>query len=370
MKNVVFVAANPFNPDPRAEKQMISLEKNNYHVFAIGWDRFSNQDTIGKLGENIKVYRKGIPSDFGLGKKNLIPLIKWQFSLLKMLIKQRKQYDIIHAANFDSILPSLMMKLLFRKKVTYDIYDFYVDSFPVPNKLKKLVLKLDCFAIKSADAIILPTEYRLDQIRCSTYKKIAFIHNTPANTTIDGKINKKTDQLVISYVGVLQNDRFLDEMIEIVKSESKFTLNIAGFGVREKDILNNIKDAPNIHFLGKVDYSKSLKISNEADVLFCIYNPDIPNHKYSAPNKMYEAMMLGKPLLVAKNTGVDKIVDDEKIGFVVDYHNISDTKEALHALYENKQLREEMSNNALNVYENKYSWNEMEKRLLELYSSL
>ena len=43
-----------------------------------------------------------------------------------------------------------------------------------------------------------------------------------------------------------------------------------------------------------------------------MYDPNVPNHRYSAPNKFYEALALGKPIVVAKGTGID--VEVERLG--------------------------------------------------------
>ncbi|WP_409344185.1 glycosyltransferase family 4 protein [Paenibacillus sp. MBLB4367] len=369
MKRVVFVAANPIDPDPRAEKQIITLKNNGFDVFALGWDRSTNKNVRGSI-DNIVVYRKGIKSQFGSGVKNLIPLIKWQFIVLFFLIRNKKMYDIIHAANFDTVLPSIIVKFLFGKKVIYDIYDFYVESFLVPTKLIRIIKWLDFWAIKNADAIILPIEYRKEQIAGSKYKKIEFIHNTPFNIDVFSHRVEEKSSLIITYVGILSEDRFLKEMVRIVKKNQNFVLHLAGFGIEEKAIIKEIDNASNIYFYGKVDYIRSLELSAKADVLFCIYNPSIPNHKYSAPNKMYEAMMLGKPIIVAKGTGVDKIVENEEIGLVINYFDSIDVEKALIYLDNNKEERKSMAINSKRAYLERYSWNVMEKRLLQLYSDL
>lgn len=50
-----------------------------------------------------------------------------------------------------------------------------------------------------------------------------------------------------------------------------------------------------------------------------IYDPKVPNHRYAAPNKFYEALMLGKPIVMAKNTGFDEIIEENNIGCLIEY---------------------------------------------------
>jgi glycosyltransferase involved in cell wall biosynthesis len=50
-----------------------------------------------------------------------------------------------------------------------------------------------------------------------------------------------------------------------------------------------------------------------------MYDPQVPNHRYSAPNKYYEAAMLGKPIVVAAGTGIDELVRRDGSGYVSEY---------------------------------------------------
>ena len=75
----------------------------------------------------------------------------------------------------------------------------------------------------------------------------------------------------------------------------------------------------NIDYLGRVSYQEALRLYSACDLMFAVYDPAVPNHRYSAPNKVYEAMMLGKPLIVAKNTGFDVLIEKEGIGLSIEY---------------------------------------------------
>ena len=102
--------------------------------------------------------------------------------------------------------------------------------------------------------------------------------------------------------------------------------------------------------------------------MFAMYDPKHPNHTYSAANKVYEAMLLGKPIIVANNTGMDKIVRSENMGYTIDF-----TQEAfvelLDYLSENKEELFEKSKNAYDAHA-RYSWEEMEQRIIVLYEHL
>lgn len=374
---VVFLRSNPVNPDPRVEKEVQSLQNAGINTEIVCWDREESNEIdtdLKALGSHlVKIHRFNIPASFGAGLNNLIPLLKWQVTLIKWLFKNRKNYDVIHACDFDTVLPAILMKQFFRKKVIYDIFDFYVDAFTVPGKLKQFVKYLDFKAIEYCDAVILTNEARCNQIKGSVPKKLEIIHNTPGDYK-DAPVpfRKKTEasSLSIAYVGILQPSRSLLEMIEVVKNKKEWKFSIAGFGSLTNKINNMSCEHENIDFRGRVSYQTGLDLSLQSDVLFAIYDPNIPNHKYSSPNKLYEAMMLGKPIIVAQGTGVDEIVLKEQMGFSVEYGNLEQLERVLSILENNEELYKELSRNARKAYEHSYSWEQMSKKLLQLYKSI
>lgn len=368
MKNIVFISSSSFNPDPRAFKQMNTLIKNGYKVFGIGWDRTNGAKEV-HLNSEIKILTLGIKSGFGEGMKNLLKLCIFQVYLASMLIKERKNIDIVHAVNLDSCLTAFLFSKLFNKKIVYDIYDYYVDSFPVPNKFKKIVKWIDTKLINNVDCIILPIESRINQISPANPKKVVYVYNTPKDiSTSLSEYNKKDEKLIISYVGILQEHRFISELIDIIDGDPDIVLNIAGFG--QENIINKIKESNNCFFYGKVDHETGLKLSFTSDLMLCVYNPDIPNHKYSAPNKFYEAMMLSKPLLTCEGMGIDKIVEDYKTGIIISYTDHDNLLEKLHVLNNSKKELRNMGVRARSLYDKKFNWKISEKSLLKVYSEL
>jgi len=371
-KRIVFLRSNPISPDPRVEKEARTLAKSGFVVSVVGWDR---EDKFEKyeVKDFGKIYRIKVRAGFGKGLKNIIHLIKWQIALFSWLSRNRKIYDCIHACDFDTVIPALACKLLYRKKVVYDIFDFYADMLRnTPKILRIIIRKIDLFLIGFADAVIIADESRKKQIEGSHPKELVVIYNSPPDeiSLLQKEINKNAN-LVIAYVGLLQKERGIFEIIDVVKKHSNWKLILGGFGGDEDEILSCAKSIPNVEFVGRVPYERTLEIYNSSDVLFATYDPKIPNHRYSSANKLFEAMMLGKPIIVAKNTGMDLLVEKYNLGFVVEYGNKDEIEKALMEIYNwNDNKYNEFSMNSRNIYNQYFSWHIMEKRLIELYRGL
>lgn len=376
MMRILFVRSNPVDPDARVEKEVNSLVKSGYHVEVVGWDRKNKykleKSCMSLNSGTVNVYRFGIPSSFSGGlKRNLLPLIKFQIRLFTWLLKNKRNYDIVHACDFDTAWISSLFVKIFNKTLVYDIFDYYVDAFSVPKLLKGMVECADKRVINSAEAVIICSEKRTEQIRGTNPRLLTIIHNSPArvdNTRL-GNIKLDKHKVKIVYAGILSDGRFIKEVASIVVRYHDVEFHIGGFGKYEEYFKEISQEYDNIFFYGKLKYSDVLQLENACDIMIALYDPKVPNHYYAAPNKFYEAMMLGKPIIMVKNTGMDEIVSKHNIGEVIEY-NPDSFEKALATVINRKAEWPAICSRMKQLYHKDYSWSIMERRLLELYESL
>lgn len=318
--------------------------------------------------KNIDNYEINIKAKTGRGMINIFQLISYEFAVLKWLMKNSDKFDFIHVFDLDAGLPVYIYSKLKRKKYIYHIADFYIDSRGVNNTLlRKFIRKLEYAVIKRAETTIICTEGRREQIAGSQPKSLVVVHNTPSKKEIVAN-SSKNEKITFTYVGGLARNRFIEDIIDIFKANKNFNLKLAGMGNMEEYAKESSIEHENIDYLGMIDYEEALKLYSQTDVMFAMYDPLVPNYRYSAPNKVYEAMMYGKPIVVAKDTGVDGIVVDEDMGFAISYSKEA-FKGLLSKIENNKDILIEKGENASRAYE-KYSWETMKQRLVEVYDDI
>nr|WP_285855708.1 glycosyltransferase family 4 protein [Paenibacillus camelliae] len=357
------------------EKEANSLIKYGYHVEILAWDRndkYKISESVIELEDgNAKIYRFGIPATYGGGmKKNFRPLLYFQYCIYNWLLKNIHRFDIIHACDFDTAFTAQMLAKKYKKKFVYDIFDYYVHSFKVPKLIKNFIEFLDHRVINNSDATLICSEKRKEQIAGSNPKRLIVIHNTP-KCIIDKKVklNLNKSKIKIVYVGILADGRFVREIADFVKRNSEYEFHIGGFGQLEEHFKLLSEDYENIYYYGKLRYDETLTLENSCDIITAIYNPEVPNHYYAAPNKFYEALMLGKPLIMAKNTGMDDIVVVNDIGEVIEY-NIQSFEKGIANLVRKSNEWVNIGNRMNELYDREYSWSEMENRLISIYDEI
>ncbi len=370
---IVFCRSNPIAPDPRVTKAANTLAEAGYDVTLLGWDRSGNYLSHEKV-DGISCYRLSIQAPYGKGLGNLRALLRWQWALLTWLWQNRSQFEIVHACDFDTVIPALVCKWLFGKRVVYDIFDFYADHLrSTPQWIKELIRRVDLKSVGCVDALILADDFRRGQITIAKSPASTVIYNTPVDQPNLAKIehgSEPSDTLRVVYVGLLQVERGLLDLLSLMKDNPTWRLDLAGFGGDQESILLFAKDLPNVSWHGRVSYHRSLSLSSKADLIWALYDPEIRNHRYASPNKLFEAMMLGKPVVVARHTHVDQIVEREHCGIVIPYGDFDAIEEALSSFQRDPQLRFVLGENGRQAYEQRYSWVIMEARLLKLYAQL
>lgn len=374
-KKVLLIRSNPVSPDPPVEKMAATLSEMGYSVSILAWDRGSNysvQHSVANIYNfEIDVYRIGIKSQFGSGIKNIFKILSFFKALKGWLNKEGAKFDVIHAFDFDTGYIAHKFAKKHNIRFVYHILDYYADCHSMPKIADKFVRTRENKIINSSDATIICTEKRIEQIKGTAPNNLTVIHNSPINVIDSANSSitiSESNRVKIAYVGILSDGRLLRQILEIVsENKSKFELHIGGFGILESLVGEYAKSHDNIVYYGKIKYNDTLNLERQCDVMTAIYDPSIPNHRYCAPNKFYEALMLGKPIIMVKNTGFDEIITKEKLGLLIEYTKDS-LYEQLTCLYNTREFDKYTENKE--IYDREFSWDVMKSRIVDLYSKL
>lgn len=345
---VVFLRSLDCQPDPRVQKYCDYLTKANinYHIFC--WDR----DLKYSDDELHTYFHK--EARYGTGLKNVLGILSFNKFLFKQLYRHRKTYKVIHACDFDTILPALFFKLFFRKTVIYDIFDWFVDSRHFKNGLiERCILCIEKLALCLCDAVIICDEERKFQLNHMP-KRLWILPNIPnfnfADCSSEWNHTKQNNKITLSYVGTMPADRGIDKLLECVKNNPSLELNIAGFGIMSKLVQEYSDKCSNIHFYGTVPYEKGIQIMANSDIIIAIYEKTVLNNVYAAPNKYYEGLYLGKPILTTQGTLVGNHTQKYETGFV-----IGENQEEMDSFFKQENLRDKIIEHGQNA---KKIWNE------------
>jgi len=368
---VLLIRSNPVAPDPRVERAARTLSKAGFAVRVLAWDRGSAGPRQEGL-QGFEVERLLIPGGYGRGLRNLPSLLRWQASLLRLLLAWRHEYALLHACDLDTALPALLVGRSLGKGMVFDLFDSYPDMLRTASRLLRRLLRgLQDWAATAADAVILPDEARLEQLKRAKPKKVVIIYNSPEDSYQElARLAQQEEGFKVAYVGVLEPGRGLSELLEVMSRHPEWKLDLAGFGSAERAICSRASSMPNVRFHGRVAHKAALALMARATALVAMYDPAVPNHRFASPNKLFEAMMLAKPIVVAERTHADALVRRHGCGLVVPYGDWDALEAALATLASEPALCRQLGSAGRAAYEALYNWELMASRLLALYAEL
>ena len=366
--HIVFTRSSTIYDDSRATKEITTLLEAGHLITVLGWDR--NGSASEKCADLFSVYKDRVKFNFysgdtGVGSiQKILGRFSWNRWLKKELSKELK-IDVIHACDYDTGAAVRRFAKSKKIKYVYDIYDYYVDAHPIPSILRKIIENDEIRTIDNSEVTIICTEERRVQISKAHPKRVSVIHNSPEVEEYV-EYDEKYDYV---YCGSLYGGRLIKEVLDMYPENHEYKFIVAGYGEYEKKAKELATVFDEFTYLGSIPYSKVLEVEKISKVISAIYEPSIRNHQLCAPNKFYEALALGKPVIVCRGTGIDKIVEEHNIGIVIDY-DANQFYEALCKLCSDDQERSRIGRKSRKIYEEKYHWRIMKNRLLSVYQEI
>lgn len=368
MTTVIYVRATGIYADSRATKEILALSEIAEKVIVLAWDRTGC--SAEKCSEIFRDY-PGVCFRFfpqklsgSIGMKNIGILLKW-LRWINAELKLIGVADAVHACDLNTVLGTLPFVFKTGCRLVYDIYDYYADSHVLPPGTRGLVAKLENSIISRSDVTIICTEERRAQIAGSHPRKLLVIHNSP-DVEKPAETEVKFDYV---YCGVMNGGRLIQEILDLYPQNSDLRFLFAGSGVHAQTARQLSEQYEHFHFAGSLPYSEVLELEKQAAVFSAIYSPVSRNHQLCAPNKFYEALAFGKPVIVCEGTGIDRLVEAHGIGSVIPY-DAAAFYSALRKLIQSPAQMQRIGIAARELYENEYRWSMMKDRLTECYRQL
>lgn len=376
MKKIAVLVLNDYENDSRVRKEVTSLSKDyKVDVYAINSGLFETEENISK---NIDIYRyiKYIKPSNHYYKKllQLLTYIKFFFSGLIHL----KKYDVVHCNDLETLPIGVVAKIFYKNlSLVYDAHEYETETLWMKNKFKKKIAKqMESICIKYVDKTITVSNAIADEyVKLYNITKPSLVLNTPPYKNIDKKnIFRETfkiakDKTIFLYQGGLSNGRGIEILLDTFQliEDEKSVIVFMGYGPLEELVMKSSKEYRNIYFHKAVSPDILLDYTSSADFGISTIEDSCLNYRYCLPNKIFEYLMAGIPVIVSNLLEMKRLVEDNYIGVVANENTPKGLKEAIEAA--TLLDKEELKQNILKVKEI-YNWEKQEKVLLKMYKEI
>jgi glycosyltransferase involved in cell wall biosynthesis len=240
--------------------------------------------------------------------------------------------------------------------------------------IRSLVARCERVGIGFTKILFLVDESRYEEVKGARINKLTYVYNSPPDyfdAEQTSRSREASAEMTVFYAGVISGLRGLHLVARAVQELEGVRLILAGAVHDQAFLKSSVLISERIKYLGWLpSYEDVIGETAKADILFRFSDPGIPKTRYESPNKLFEAMMLGKPIIVSDGSSMADIVRKEHCGLVVPYGDVAAIREAICRLTNKPELRHMLGENGRRAYEKRYSWRIMEQRLLDSYRQL
>jgi hypothetical protein len=89
---------------------------------------------------------------------------------------------------------------------------------------------------------------------------------------------------------------------------------------------------PRVGYHGVVSARRALELAASCDAVFCYYAPTNANMINASPNKVYDAMAVGRPILINREVKVSAWVVENAVGSACAYEDVAGLRAAISRL--------------------------------------
>jgi glycosyltransferase involved in cell wall biosynthesis len=204
------------------------------------------------------------------------------------------------------------------------------------------------------------------------------IHNVPERMEVKQgwdlreRLGIPADRRILLYQGSIQEFRGVEESIDAVTLLERCVLVVIGYGYHRPALEEMVRRRglqDRVYFFGPIPNDELLYYTASADVGLCVIRGQSLSYRWSMPNKLFEYMMAGIPIVASDFEEMGRVVREEGVGTVCDPDDPQSIAAAVRAIVDDPAA-EAHFRAATRVAIGKYNWDEEEKKLLALYRRL
>lgn len=290
-----------------------------------------------------------------------------------------KRTDIVLANDLDTLLPAFLIARMRSKELVYDSHEYFTEAEGLTNRPfpKRVWLAVEGFVFPKLKHVFTVNETIAGIYRALYHVPVRVVRNIPLLQPAAQPLDRKVLGLADNQRVILLQGAFIDpdrggmELVQSMQWVENAVLFVIGSG-RDLDAMKQtverLKLESRVRFMPKLPYQELRAYTAMADVGVSLDKPLHLNYTYSLPNKVFDYIHAGVPLLVSDLPELRRLVETHKVGALVATVTPQAIAEALNGMLKSDQ-RMHWRDNALKARE-VLNWQNESLVLREVYEQL
>jgi len=315
LKKILLAVTNDLITDYRVHRTATALQSMGFDVTLVG-------SIFGDKSELKRPYgTHRLEMFFCKGR-----LFCFEFSIRLCLFALKGRYDVFVANGLETLPGIGLTALLKSKPFVYDSYDLSTESAEMIGRpftrwvwglIERILIRKArrVYTISESIATFLALKYKI---------KVDLVRNTPEFKAIKKYPSEyrlvHEGLKVLIYQGAVNRGRGLEMVINAMKFLPEAMLFIVGEGEEEKELEKLVLKTSlynRVIFYGRVPFEELKFLTMQADLGLSAEEDICLNYRYSLPNKLFDYIHAGIPVLVSGMPEMEKIVTSRQIGKII-----------------------------------------------------
>ena len=368
LKRALVSVINDLSTDQRVDKVCKTLQKCGYIVLLVGRKK---KNSLPMENRMYKTHRMKL-----IFEKEAVFYAEFNIRLFFFLLFHKS--DILISNDLDTLLPNFLISKIKRIPLVYDSHEYFIG---VPELEKNGFARKIWLAIEKWIFPKLKHVFTVNQSIAELYQKqyninINIVRNIPLKrlTTISKtreELGLPMDKKIIILQGAGINiDRGVEELVQSMQWIKNSILLIIGNG----DIIESLKTKTDelqlnekVKFINRLTYNELINYTANADLGLTVDKDSNLNYKFSLPNKLFDYISAGIPVLASNLPEVKRIVEKYKVGEILYSHKPEIMAQTIENMLNNKEkLLEYKANTKIAATE--LCWENEEIELNKVYN--
>ena len=369
--DVVFSITGDVRRNSRAIKQLRALASLGIAVDILSLGAPS-EDAF--LSRDIRVH--GMPRPSGGG-----PLFFWHVRRAFTDAAAKMRARVYHASDLYALRAMRLAAKRHGGRMAYDARELYPH---VASTAGRPWARAAWRAIEGRDigqaAAIFTVSDSIATRLAHTYKLTppVVLYNAPptcsvrASPSLRARAGLTSSDVLLLHQGSIQKGRGCRLLADAMCDVQGAVLVFLGGGPLKEEVRDYVRAArmeQRIRFLDAVPPDSLLPVTAGADVGVTLLEDSCLNHRFALPNKLFEYLMAGLPVLASDLPEIGGIVKRFDVGCVVNPSDRPSLVQALQNVVDNKDLRDAWAANTRSVFET-FNWETASQRFTSVYRSL
>ena len=377
-QTVLMLLTNAYDPDPRVRQEALALIGMGYRVRLLCWDR-DCKSPENEVMEGVEVERLRLPSTHGRGTTQIFFYLVLYLRILWRGLKTN--FQVVHCHDLDTLPIGFALGKLKNKPIIYDAHESFLEMFEgrVHPWVIRILAGLENLMLRHVDLVITVGEKlrRFFVERGARHTAVVgnwkdlkeYTRTADENLDLRRKLGIPPNTIVITCITQLLKNRMIEELVEAVKPYSDVYALLAGKGELEPQVRRWAAENPRIVYLGFIHASAVPSYTCASDVIYCGFDPAMSNFRFAAPNKLFEALAAGKPLITPDIGEIGDLVRSANCGIVMRDCSSETVRQAIGAMRDPAQ-RATWTRNAKDLGRTEMNWQKGNEVLDQEYSRL